>query len=46
MIRPCKIVYFILPHEAKALLALFCLEKIQLVEGKIVPAVLLPHEAK
>jgi len=37
---------FILPHEAKELLELFYLSPNAIVEGKIVPAVLLPHEAK
>jgi len=36
----------ILPHEAKALLELFCLQPIYLAEGKIAPVVILPHEAK
>jgi len=35
-----------LPHEAKELLELFYLSPNAIVEGKIVPAVLLPHEAK
>jgi len=38
--------HFILPHEAKELLELFCFSQIGLVEGKIVPAMLLSHEAK
>jgi len=36
----------ILPHEAEALLELFCLQPIYLAKGKIVPIVLLPNEAK
>jgi len=35
----------ILLHEAGALLALFCLQPIVFAQGKIVPVVLLPHEA-
>jgi len=36
----------ILPHETKALYVLFCLQLMCLSEGKIPPAVILPHEAK
>jgi len=42
----CQKAVFILPHEAKTLLELFCLEPIVLAKGKIAPVVLLPHEAK
>ena len=41
-----KLFIFILPHEAKELLELFAFSHIRLVEGKILPAMLLPHEAK
>jgi len=34
----------ILPHEAKALLQLFCLNQTFLAEGKITSVVLLSHE--
>jgi len=37
---------FILPHEAKNYWNYFAFSQIQLVEGKIVPAVFLHHEAK
>ena len=38
----------IFPHEAKALLELFCLQPIvaDLAKGKIAPAVLLPHDTR
>jgi len=35
-----------LSHEAKNYWSYFAFIQIRLVEGKIVPAVLLPHEAK
>jgi len=35
-----------LPHEAIALLELFCFNQLYFAKGKIVPVVLLPHEAK
>jgi len=36
----------ILPHEAKPLLDCFAFSQSYLAKGKIIPVVILPHEAK
>jgi len=42
----CQKAVSTLPHEAKALLELFCIQPIVLAKGKIALVVLLPHETK
>jgi len=42
----CQNAVSILPHEAKALLEVFCFNQSYLAKGKIVSVVFLPHEAK